>query len=90
MRKIVRWVNSPFISGPVVGSLQNSIRRQVPHLGVAIVQVLLHAQIGFLGLIFPVLHVLKLHQRLLDWSISMDTRPWLALLFTSVELYFFL
>lgn len=90
MRKIVRGINPPFVLGPLMGAFQDAICRKIPHLRISIPEILLHAEVGFLGLIFSILHVLELGQRLSNWSVSMDTRSWLVPLLASVGFYFHL
>ena len=60
MSEIVSRINNPFVMCPVMRRLQDSIGSQIPHLGIAILEILLHSQISLFWPIFPVFHVLEL------------------------------
>ena len=60
MGEIISRINDPFVMCPVMRCLQDSVGGQIPHLGIAILKVLLHSQISLFWTIFPVFHVLEL------------------------------
>lgn len=90
MSKIVCRIYFPFIMGSMVWYIENSVRCQVPHLGIPIVQVLFHTKCYLLGLVFAILHVLELGKGFLYGSVAMHTRTGLRLLFPSVGFYLLL
>lgn len=62
MREIVGRIDSPGRSGPVVRLLQYSVCRKVPHLRVAVFNILQHSQESFPGLVFTVPHASEFGQ----------------------------
>lgn len=90
MSVIVCGINLPLVVSAVMGSFQHAIRGQVPHLRVSIVEILFHAEVRFLGLIFSIFHVLELNERFLNRSVPVNAWPWLPLLLSSVNLDFLL
>lgn len=62
MREVVGWVYPPFVAGAVMLFFEDAIGGQIPHLRVAVCDVLLHAEEGFSGLIFAVSHGSELCQ----------------------------
>lgn len=61
VREIVRGVYSPFIAGAMMRACgHNSIRDQVPHIRIAIFEILLHAKDAITLFIRPVSHFLEL------------------------------
>lgn len=90
MCEIVCRINPPFVFSSMMRAFQDAICRQIPHLRISILEVLLHAEIGLLGFIFAILHVLELDQRFFDWPVSVETRPWLVLLLASIDFNFLL
>ena len=64
--EIVGRVDLPLASGPVVRLVENSVSSKIPHLGVAVGNILLHAEESFPGLVFSVAHIAELLEVLLD------------------------
>ena len=52
---------------------KNTVRDQVPHLWIGVVEVLLHAKDRFSRLILPKFHVLEVSQGLFDRSCAVHT-----------------
>lgn len=68
MRKFISRVDAPLCARPQVRLLffGDSIRGNMPHLGIGILNVLLHAEPGSPGLIFPISHGTELGEVCLD------------------------
>lgn len=88
--KVICRVDLPLVACPVVGSIEDTISREIPHLGIAVGEVLLHAEEGFLWLILAVLHGLELGKGFGDGAFAMHARAGETLLLSSVELDFLL
>lgn len=58
----------------MVGMFEDSIGCEIPHVGIGIVEdVLLHAEEGFLGLVFTVTHGTKFGERFFDRATAVGT-----------------
>ena len=60
MSKVICRIDYPFVACPVVRAFENTVCRQVPHLGIWIAQVLFHAQCSIFWTVLSILHVFKL------------------------------
>ena len=60
MGEIISRINNPFVMRPVMRRLEDSVGGQIPHLGIAVLEILLHSQISLFWPIFPIFHVLEL------------------------------
>lgn len=84
-------IDLPLGTSPVmVVILQDTVRRKIPHLWVVVVNILLHTERGFLGLILSIAHRSEFGQRFVDGTAAMRTgKPLVALaLFTPSTLDF--
>ena len=72
MCEVVCGINSPLISGAVVRLVQDSVGCEVPHLGVAVGHVLLHAKEGFLRRVLAVSHGPEFCEGFLDGTVVMS------------------
>ena len=64
MRKIIRRVYFPLVSCPNMVCIEHAICYEVPHLGVAILKILLHSKDRLPWLVHAALHLLELSQGL--------------------------
>jgi hypothetical protein len=74
MCKVISRIYLPLLVCAVMRSVKHSVGSQVPHLRVAVFQVLFHAQERFLGPVLAKLHVLEFSQRFRDGSRTVHTR----------------
>ena len=92
--KVISWVNlwfissgtrkktrypTPLVTSSVVRRELDSVGNGIPHVRVTAAQVHLHPQTSRLLRVFSVFHAVKLVQRFLDGSISMNTGDWVSL-----------
>lgn len=56
VREVVCRVDPPLVAGAVVRFLDDAVGGEIPHLRVAVVDVLFHAEEGFAGFVFAVAH----------------------------------
>ena len=66
--------------------IEHAVRYEVPHLGVAILEILLHSKDGLTRLVMPVSHPLELREGFRDGTVTMGTRTALATIITSAHL----
>jgi len=89
MCEIIRWIDTPCISGAMVGFFQDSVGGEIPHIWIWVVDyVLFHAEEGFFRFVFAVPHGAEFSERFFDGAIAMDTfksRVLLAILATSTS-----
>lgn len=72
--EVVGRVDLPLVGSSVVGSVEHSVGHQIPHLGVGVVEILLHSQNSLSGLVGTVPHLSELRQVLLHGSVSPGRR----------------
>jgi hypothetical protein len=90
MGKVIGGINLPVPTRAVVRGISlDAVGSQVPHLGVAVCDVLLHSQESLAGLVFAVAHVAELGQVVLDGLVGvLAAVTWRRALFaTSLEFY---
>ncbi|KAI3476291.1 hypothetical protein L1887_62128 [Cichorium endivia] len=68
--KVVGRVDAPVLARAVMRGLEHTVGDEVPHLRIAILNVLLHAERDLAGRVFAVLHVFKILERLLDGTVA--------------------
>ena len=90
MRKVVTGIDLPLVVGAKMRRVEDSVGRQIPHLRVPVLQILLHAEKGLLRTVFAILHVLKFEKRLADGPRAVNTRLGPTSFFSSVDLDSFL
>ena len=72
MREIVGRVDAPCTPGSMVGSFENAIGGEIPHVWIWVVEnVLFHAEEGFLGFIFTIAHGAEFTEGFLEGTVAM-------------------
>jgi hypothetical protein len=89
MSEIVGGINLPLIPCPVMRLVENAVCGEIPHLGVSIGDILLHAQEGFAWLVLSIAHgaeFLEVVFRRLLCMLAPETRA-CSLFASTLELY---
>ena len=90
MGKIICRIDRPLVFSPMVLLLEHPVHRKIPHLGIAALNVLLHAQECRLRLVFAISHVPKLLQvglNILIRILAAISRPGSAFFSTALQFY---